>query len=207
MPVAHGGADNMSQTTETTTYGKAYPLELEAILERANLGDESALAALKQALDAYPELTRTFGDLAAHAEMALLRLVAGPSLVAKEAIARQVAELRARLAVKATSELEKLLIDRIAISWIEVYHGDLELAQQLLIHCSAGPATAAAQKRLDRAHARFLAAIKALAIVQKLVRPMPSVLELLAPPVPDTASVLRNRGGSRLPAGGVPVLN
>jgi hypothetical protein len=32
----------------------------------------------------------------------------------------------------ATSELEKLLVDRVVISWLEVYHGNIDLANQLL---------------------------------------------------------------------------
>jgi hypothetical protein len=40
-----------------------------------------------------------------------------------------VAALRARLRATAHSELELLLIDRIVVSWIEVYYGDAYLAQ------------------------------------------------------------------------------
>jgi hypothetical protein len=54
----------------------------------------------------------------------------------------------------ATSELEKLLVYRVVISWIEVYHGDMELANQLLNVSGASKTAQAAQRRLDHAHAR-----------------------------------------------------
>jgi hypothetical protein len=86
--------------------------------------------------------------------------------------------LRERLMKTAASELEKLLVDRVVISWIEVYHGDIDLANQLLHVSGASKTAQAAQGRLDRAHARYLTAIKALATTHKLLRPALSPLGL-----------------------------
>src|SRR5215472_9778708 len=133
MQEANGGADEMSTQTST----KAYPAELKAIIERANAGDEAALPELKKAFDENPELVAMFGDMVQHAEQAMLRLVAGACLTAREAVSRQLSELRARLAATATSELERLLIDRISLTWLQVYHGDIDLAQQLLANPGA----------------------------------------------------------------------
>jgi hypothetical protein len=157
---------------------KTYPPDLKTILERGQAGDLTVLPELKKAFDENPELSAMFGDLVLHAEQALLSLAAGNSLTAREAIARQVSELRNRLLATAASELEKLLVDRIVITWIEVYHGDMDFAN----HVDRQPATAAtraATKRLDRAHQRFLTAIKCLATVQKLLRPAPSQAEVV----------------------------
>jgi hypothetical protein len=199
----------MSQTTPTPENEKAYPAELQALLQRANSGDASALPGLKQALDAHPELVAAFGDLVAHAREALLSLVAGKCLTAKEAIARQVDDLRARLKGAAPSELEALLIDRIALCWIEVYHGDVDLAQHLLRQPGAAPATRAAERRLDRAHARFLAAARALATTQKLLRPAVSAFDLLKKGVDETGTPVSGAGrrSSTNPAEGVGVVN
>jgi hypothetical protein len=150
---------------------KAYPAPLRDILERANRGDESALPELKQTFDEHPELAALLGDLVQHAEDALLRWATGTCLAAREAIARQVAELRARLSATANSELEKLLIDRICISWIEVYAADVQFTERMANGMGTGPAAQVAQKVLDRAHQRFLTAVRALATVQKLTRP------------------------------------
>ena len=199
----------MSQETVTPPpNAKTYPAELKTLLERGNAGDVSVLPALRRAFDANPELAALLGDLVAHAERSVLALAAGPSLTAREAIARQVADLRSRLVATAKSELERLLIDRVCITWIEVYHGDVDLAQRLLQQPDWVAGTAAAQKRLDRAHARFLAAVRALAVVQKLVRPALSPLDLLATPPEETgaggASGHRQRSTAS-PRRGVPV--
>jgi hypothetical protein len=161
----------------------------------------------REAFDEHPELTAQFGDLVRHAQDSLLMLVAGSCLTAREAIARQASVLRERLLATAASELEKLLVDRIVISWIEVYHGDIDLAQQLLQVSGASKTAQAAQRRLDRAHARYLSAIKALATTHKLLRPMLSPLKLAAKFVPEEkASTAGLRPGVD-PAEGVPVLN
>src|SRR3954453_4817474 len=65
----------------------AIPYEVQAIVAAANAGDRSALPALRKALADHPELIDKLGDLAAHAEMALVSLVAGPSLAGSEAVA------------------------------------------------------------------------------------------------------------------------
>lgn len=70
------------------------------------------------------------------------------------------------------------MVDRIVISWIAVYYADVDLAQRLLDQTGALPATQAAQRRLDRAHARFLQAVRALGLLQKLMQPTRSPLEI-----------------------------
>src|SRR5215475_13184039 len=128
---------------------KAYPAELKEIIEKANAGDASVLPQLKKAFDEHPELSRHFGDMVEHAKQALLTLAAGKCLTAKEAITRQMNELWDRLAATAASELERLLVDRISLCWLAVYHADIDLAQQLLANPGASPAGQAAGKRLD----------------------------------------------------------
>jgi hypothetical protein len=176
----------MSLTTISLPQTKTYPAELKTLLERGNAGDASALPELKRAFLDNPELAAHLGDLVQHAEQALLQLAAGTSLTAQAAIQQQMTELRASLSGEVASPLEKLLVDRIVISWIEVYHGDIELAGQLLRQGNALPAIQAAQRRLDGAHRRYLTAIKQLAVVRKLLRPSPSPLDLLKRSVPET---------------------
>jgi hypothetical protein len=103
-------------------------------------------------------------------------------LPAKEANGRRLNELRARLTAAARCELEKLLVDRISVTWPKVYHADVDLTQHLLASPGAPPAGEAAQKRLDAAHRRFLTSVKTLAPVQKLVRPAPPPFEFLKRP-------------------------
>jgi len=197
-------------TTTNPPKEKVYPAEVKELLERGNSGDPTAVPELKKMFTENPELAAALGDLVRHAEQALLTLAAGESFTAREAIAHQVAQLRDRLARTAASELEKLLVDRVAVSWVEVYFGDVELAHQLLHGAGDAPASRAAARRLDRAHARYLAAVKALATVQKLLRPAPSAVDLALRGVPEGPAVRRGRGRTARPASatsGVPVMN
>jgi hypothetical protein len=188
---------------------KVYSEELKELLTKAIKGDLTLLPELKKAFDEHPELVQRFGDMVSDAERSLLRLAVGSNLVAKEAITRQAADLRTRLATTAPSELERLLIDRIAISWIEVYLADSNLALRLLTDSGAAPGTQAAEKRLDRAHQRYLAAVKALAVVSKLVKRPPSVLDLLTSQVQETGitGLAARRHTIATPGTGIPVAN
>jgi len=183
---AHNKIADAADNTDSNVPTKTYPAELRDILDRANHGDQSALPDLKRAFDDNPELVAVFGDLVKHAEQALVKWAAGPSLIAHEAITRHVAELRSRLMGTCKTELEKLLVDRICISHVEAYRADFELAHRLNKEPATSPATPLADKRLGRAHARYLSAIKMLATLQKLMRPSLSTVEMLQRSVSET---------------------
>jgi hypothetical protein len=164
--------------TRTDPLTKNYPAEVKHLLERANAGDETALPELKQAFDRHPELAAWLGDLVRLAHDSILRWAAGNCLGAKEAIARQAKELRDELLAEARSELEKLLIDRLVICWMEVYAAEVHLAERLAQGAAPGVVTQAVQKVLDRAHQRFLGSVRCLATVQKLARPAVAPVEV-----------------------------
>ncbi len=167
----------MNATPHDPQAPKTYSPELNALLDRASAGDPSTLPALKQAFDENPELVHLFGDMATHAQEALLTLLAGNCLTAREAVHRQAAQLRDSLLKIVHSPLECLLVDRVTLSWMLVGHADLELARQLQ-GTGSGPQVDAAEKRLDRAQARLVSAVKALGQVQKLLRPALSPLAI-----------------------------
>jgi hypothetical protein len=154
-----------------------YPEELQGLLQRAAQGDEGSVPALSAALDLYPELAARFGDLVAHAERPLLGLASPGCLLTREVIARELRALRERLCETAGSELERLLASRLSLDWLALQLAQLDTV--VLANQPHGPALRAADQRLDRAHARFLASSKALANVGRLLRRAPSPLELL----------------------------
>ena len=163
--------------TRTDGLAEEYPEELQAILQRALQGDETAVPSLAAALERYPELSAHFGDLVMHAERPLLELASGGCLVAREAIAREQGALRERLCATAGSELERLLAARLSLDWLALQLAQLDVVD--LGRQPNGPAARTAHERLDGAHRRFLASSKALATVGKLLRRAPSPLELL----------------------------
>ena len=86
-------------------------------------------------------------------------------------------------------------------------YGDIELAEKLLQVSGASKTAQAAQRRLDRAHARYLSAIKALATTQKLLRSTLSPLELAVKFVPEEKPGAAGLRPAVAPTEGVPVLN
>jgi|SRR5579884_2000273 len=174
----------MNATDEVTTEEQATPEPLPELVRRAQQGDRTVLPWLRRALDADPELWRRHGDLAAQAQASWIALVAGPDLVLRECLERKMDELRAELAGPSPSPLERLLVERVTICSLQAQFSDAAYAQ------ARGPdATPAVLRELlhrqDSSQRRYLAAIKQLALVRKLIRPALSPFELASRPVPE----------------------
>jgi hypothetical protein len=110
------------------------------------------------------------GNLAWQAERSLIRKAAGDNLLFAEALTRKLELLRAEVACQNPAPVERLLIERVVACWLQVHEADIRLAQnepQLTL------AQAKYQQRCrDRAHKRYLSALKALALVRKLAVPV-----------------------------------
>jgi hypothetical protein len=157
---------------------------LAQLLKRAEAGDRSVLPQLQRALDSNAALWRGYGDLAAHAEASLAMLAAGPNLLLAESLKRKLAALKAELGGESPSPLERLLVERITATWLQVNYHDGLLAQA----AGAGEARLKVlRQQQDAAHRRHLAALKQLAVVRRLLRPAPSPLELLRAPIGETS--------------------
>lgn len=174
--------------------------EIQKLVERAQAADQAAVAELRDLLDRRPEIWRRLGDLAQHAEMTMLALVAGTNVLAQESITLKLADLKSDLAGFSPSPLEILLVDRIAISWMQVHHADMDAASILSKDKGTTPLSLYAQRRLDSAHRRYLQSIKTLATVRKLIKPPsspPAIAEVFKQKSKPTS---RSRSRQRLPA-------
>jgi hypothetical protein len=148
--------------------------ELQALLHRAELGDQAALADLKKTLDDIPEISKRYGDLGQIAIQAWLKVVAGPNLLLQETLNRQLDEMRNELQGGADAPLlERLLVDQILCCWIQARHVDAIFAQ------GTSPATPLQlDKRQTGAHHRFIKSVQALATLRKLLRVVPSPVQI-----------------------------
>jgi len=171
----------MPFTTSTT---EAEILErLQALVKRAEQGDESALPTLRAALDANPWVWERYGDLAQQARAAWLQLIAGPNLLLRESVERKAEQLRSELAGTGPSPLERLLVERVVACWLQVQYADAAYAQQT--SPSPGQHTAAL-KRQAGSHQRYLHSIKTLGTVRKLLRPALSPVDLALRPIAES---------------------
>ena len=169
---------------------KAAPTGLEQVqefLRRAHEGDEATLPVLKEMLKV-PGIVEHCGNLAAHVEETLVRNLAGQDLAVREGLRRKLESLRAELGGPAPSPLERLLVERIVACWLHLHHLEANYASK-----NSMPLELATyyQRSLSAAHKRYLAAIKALAVVRKLALPVLQVniarkqVNVAAPAAPD----------------------
>jgi hypothetical protein len=138
-------------------------------LDRAQRGDEKTLPVLRELLNR-GHLVEAYGNLALQAEMSFVQNAAGKNLAFREALLRKMELLRAELAGPSPTALERLLVERVVACWLQVQDADVRYAQ-----CSSTLTLDQAkyyQLRMDRAHKRYLSAIKTLALIRKLALPV-----------------------------------
>ena len=150
---------------------------LAELVQRAQQGDLTVMPLLREALVADPSIWQEYGDLAAQAQEAWLQLLAGTDHLLAESVRLKLAALRQELGAECASPLEKLLIERIVACWLQTHYADALYAQ------ARGPQSTASvrqelMKRQESSQRRYLAAIKQLALVRKLLKPALSPLQL-----------------------------
>ena len=105
--------------------------------------------------------------------------------------------MRADIGGPKPTSLEKLLVDRVVLCWAQMHLGDLDSVQK----AQAGRAHRVdVERRLAGLRARYMASIKQLAVVRKLVMPTPTTLDLLRYPPNETDGRTNSRNGRTNPA-------
>jgi hypothetical protein len=151
-----------------------YPAKDEAareVIERACRGDESCLPELGALLadgERGRRLMEMVGSPAVWLRQTIAKQAGGKNLLVREGLQRKMAEVPAELQGPDPTPMERLLAERAALCWFLVnWHertyentGGMTLAQ-----------AAFHQRKIDRAHARFLSAVRTLAQVRKLALP------------------------------------
>jgi hypothetical protein len=145
------------------------PGEINKIIKRARQGDATALPMLRRLFKEDKEFVDLLGgDLARQVEFSLINAVCGENLPIKEALMRKLNLLRGELAGPMPTPLERLLVERIALCWLSLHDAELRFAQMPELNIRHAEYW---QNRIDRAHRRYLSAIKTLATVRKLALP------------------------------------
>jgi len=143
--------------------------ELVALAQRAQKGDRSALPALREFLQDSLAVEGFGGNLARHAQNAIIGRFCGENLLIKEALLRKVELLRDEMAGPSPTPVEQLLVERVVTCWLHAYFLEYALANsdgltsrvELLL-----------QRSLDSAHRRYLSALKSHAQVRRLAVPV-----------------------------------
>ena len=154
-------------------------VEAQDAIKRAGEGDESALPAVRAYLDERGPEYLDAVDVARIATETQIERVFGPEdLASGEAAARKTLLMRREILGPDPSPLEGLLADRIVLCWWQLYYSEIQHAEEVLMrkrHADMESMTWAQdewhQKRIDRLQRRYLASIKSLAQVRKLLGP------------------------------------
>ena len=140
--------------------------ELKALMVRAHDGDEGALPKLREILDVAPSLARELLDPAKVAERSAVGLYSSKEdLLAREAIPRVLEQMRAELGGEAPTPLERMLVERVVATWLQVQCYETLYAQNATKMTMAWGEHH--QRRIDRAHNRHLSAIRTLAQIRR----------------------------------------
>jgi hypothetical protein len=142
--------------------------ELNSTVRKAEKGDQEAMADITALLQrpGLPDVLH--GNPAREALRALLDAYAAGNPVIREAAGRKATELRAELAGPNPTPLEKLLVDNVLVTWPHLYRLEDVCARKDGMPLALGLCY---QKCITAAHKRFLAAMKALTEVRRLVLP------------------------------------
>ncbi len=138
------------------------------LVTRAANGDLSTAPIVRKMLEKPGVIEMFGGNLASRAQTAFVNAIAGKDIVCREAIHAKLANLRKDLLGDNPTPIEILLVERVAACWLQVQDADLQSA------LAKEPSFRQAdfnQRRMDAANRRYLAALKALALVRKLAVP------------------------------------
>ncbi len=141
--------------------------DLQHAIERAQEGDESALPIIREHLATRDDEYWRLMDYARVVQSAQVKRYIGKGLFPQEVINERIRRLRKELQGPEPNPLEDLLIERIISCWLHVNYAEDECAGAAAGDVNLDLAEYK-QKRLDRAHRRYISAVKALAQIRKM---------------------------------------
>lgn len=149
-------------TMETQPEG--LDLDIHELINRAQQGDAQALQHLRLHLEDTHPIWKVTADLTSHIERALIRLTGGNNLLLTESLKITLRDQRAELGFDLATPVERLLIDRVVLSHLELYFLDGK-SYDTINH----PNFAEMERRRTTAHHRYLEALKVLTQVRRLL--------------------------------------
>ena len=142
--------------------------ELSELVDAAKRNNHNAVLKIKKLLDANPDVWKHYGDLSSHVEAKWIKLLSGDDACVHESLVRRVEELRQEIIEAGTdTPLERLLTERIVVSWLMTRYFDLSIAQAA--EGSRPSHVRYLEQQLDKSQRRHNAALKSLAELRKLL--------------------------------------
>ena len=145
--------------------------ETQALLKRVVGGNQTCLPAFRALLadgERGKDYVDVFGSPADWLRESLIKNTAGENPMIQEAIGRKLDSVRSELEGPNPSPIERLLAERASLCWFIVHRYETMFvnSQNMAIVDAEYQ-----QRKIDRAHGRFLSAVRTLAQVRKLGLP------------------------------------
>jgi hypothetical protein len=192
----HGGDDVATKTPNQPTEEEGLA-ELNSLVRRAKSGDRTAVPRLRQYLDLNPPLWHHAGDVGLQAQAAWIDLICGQNLHMRECLVRRLNEMKQGLVGDTKpSPLEVLLIERIAVAWLQVSYLDAHAVQcnEMSIRWAEFQL-----KRQAQAEKQYRSVIDALQTCRRVLRPI-SVEIHQAPAASPPAPIIAGTANGDQPA-------
>jgi hypothetical protein len=129
-------------------------------------------------IDLEPALWLDLGQLGEIAEESWLSVVSGEDRVLRTGVRHKLDALKADIGHATASPLERLLIDRVGLTWLTLHYVEIMKAQLMKRHEVDYAAGEYLDRRVNTAQKRYLAAIRALATVRRLLTPQPTPVQV-----------------------------
>lgn len=140
--------------------------QIKTLSVQADQGDETARQRLGEAMADTSAIWQQAGDLAHMAEEEWLRLITGANAPFAESLHQQMTAMRKELRGPDPAPVEKLLVDRIVVCWLQAQYADLSYAQSTDVSLTQARFLL---KRQETSHNRYLASLRALALIRNLL--------------------------------------
>lgn len=173
--------------------------EVQEVVARAKRGDAAVVPRLRELLARYPVLWERHGDLAAQVELSWVALAAGDDLRLRESLVLYANKLRAELTRPSAPPVEKLLVDRVVATWLQLgYFSGVEAAD---LDQQASPRLLEYRgRRQALAQQLHEKAVAALLLVQKLLPAVREPTPVVTPVAQADQAQKTAPGRTRVPA-------
>jgi hypothetical protein len=137
-------------------------------LRKAKKGDKKSVPEIRKILKGIPQLAWRTMNFARFAEWHVINsLFKDENLASREVLERQLAAMREEIAGANPSPLERLLAERIVLTWLQIQLFEGIYASSIFNSMTI-PQGNYHQKRLDQTYRRHLSTIRTLAQIRKL---------------------------------------
>ena len=162
------GSDPAAMTQEEKEAHRNTVERLAELVEKAGKGDKKPLPEIRNILKESPELAWQLMDVGRVAEWRYTEMMLKEEDFGKKEVLRcQLAAMREEIAGDNPSTLERLLVERIVLTWLQI-----QLFEDLYASSLSKSMTLAQgnykQKMIDQAYRRHLYALRMLAQIRKL---------------------------------------